>query len=621
MQTQNSKNWNIADNTIIAKENQLLKNALKKSYTNRDMLEFKKIYILSPTINIANKQCYIFEPLKTNISNDSIQVKLHNKSNDKSDRYKISDGADKLSQRSRIKVRLKSINLTKRKNLSSDKRNNNKKITEKKEVTPIDPQRDRIIALNNNSNTSINEINQNNNNSIKNVNSSSNIFNSIQQNFQATKNNLLYNDINEACLKYNKSNDKSFKLLPNQFKEIKSIGNNRRITRYYYNKNNRCFYQINNYNKNTYTNQFLDDITFSKINTLKNIEIANNNKDIDKIGIINNLTERNKLINSNSMKSLDEDLNDISKILKKNIKNYDLNSMASPRGNKFQNTYRKKLIRRKNRGIDKTINNRNDVILDKSETSYRNNNNESNNTSNHKIKMKNMIIYRNIVNNCSLNNIMNSNDFNATEIFNKSNEKEAMKKKILLKKKLSFSISNNNLYSNNNYYNTNKEEKDDTKDLTDIKITSDKNYSTTNSFYNNNNNNNNNLNKNVIVSNQLKHKLKNLITSIDYMKENNENNDDKKLKINNNLKNIILYEVDDEGRVNYRVKKMENSVEKVVRDNSEIKRNSKINDIIPKVNNNIISLYVKKNQGTVLRKFKGNNKIEFYCPSNKKMKK
>jgi hypothetical protein len=292
--------------------------------------------------------------------------------------------------------------------------------------------------------------------------------------------------------------------------------------------------------------------------------------------------------------------------------------MASPRCNHFQNTYQKKLIRRKNRGIDRSINNRNDVLLDKSETSYRNNNNETN-SSNNKIKMKNMIIYRNIVNNCSLNNIMNSNDFNITEIYNKSKEKEAMKKKILLKKKLSFSISNNNLYNNNNnYYNYNKEEKDDTKDITDIKITSDKNYSTANSFYKNNNNN---LNKNVIVSNQLKHKLKNLITSIDYMNENNDNDDDKKLKINNNLKNIILYEVDNEGRINYRVKKMENSVEKVVRDNSEIKRNSKINDIMPKVNNNIISLYVKKNQGTVLRKFKGNNKIEFYCPSNKKMKK
>jgi hypothetical protein len=291
--------------------------------------------------------------------------------------------------------------------------------------------------------------------------------------------------------------------------------------------------------------------------------------------------------------------------------------MASPRCNHFQNTYQKKLIRRKNRGIDRSINNRNDVILDKSETSYRNNNNETN-SSNNKIKMKNMIIYRNIVNNCSLNNIMNSNDFNITEIYNKSKEKEAMKKKILLKKKLSFSISNNNLYNNNNYYNYNKEEKDDTKDITDIKITSDKNYSTANSFYKNNNNN---LNKNVIVSNQLKHKLKNLITSIDYMNENNDNDDDKKLKINNNLKNIILYEVDNEGRINYRVKKMENSVEKVVRDNSEIKRNSKINDIMPKVNNNIISLYVKKNQGTVLRKFKGNNKIEFYCPSNKKIKK
>ena len=63
---------------------------------------------------------------------------------------------------------------------------------------------------------------------------------------------------------------------------------------------------------------------------------------------------------------------------------------------------------------------------------------------------------------------------------------------------------------------------------------------------------------------------------------------------------------------------MKNSVEKIIRENSnsKYKNNNKIIETSPKSNNRgIISLYVKKNQGTILRKNKNKNKIEFYNPS------
>ncbi len=632
--SQNLKKWNITDNTIITKDSKLLFNntKLKKNHTNYDLLEYRKIFIVSPTINIANKQCYIFEPPKRNLNNEKTRISFYEKINKINERMKSNDVLDKTERRPRIRVRINSINHTNITNISSDKKNNNKNITEInditeiKDITPINIHRHERSLTSNYSfinNINRNSINLNNTNSISN----SNIFNFVRQNFQATKNNLLYNDINEACLKYNKPNEKNFKLLPNQFQEIKNVNNNRRINRYYYNKNNRCFYQISNYNKNTYTNHNRDNITFNKINNLQNIEITNNNKDIENKenkenqenkNNITKITERKKLISSTSLKSINEDKINISKLVQYNIKKKDFNSMMSPRCNNFQKTYQRKLIKKGNRGLDKSINNKNDLTLDKSEEHNRNTNNESSRNYN-QMNMRYLFQTKNFVNNSSLKNIIHSKDFNVSETVNKMKEKEVTNNNYLINR-LSSSISNKNLYTHDNYYNYYKEEKEDTNDITEIKATSDNNFSTSNSFYKNlYQNNNNYLNQKLNPFSQTKHKLKNLITSIDYK---NKNNDNSQLNINHNLKNIILYEVDEEGKVNYKVKEMKNSVEKVVRDNSEIKKKSKINDISQKVNNNgIVSLYVKKNQGTVLRKFKDKNKIEFYRPKNKKPKK
>ena len=58
---------------------------------------------------------------------------------------------------------------------------------------------------------------------------------------------------------------------------------------------------------------------------------------------------------------------------------------------------------------------------------------------------------------------------------------------------------------------------------------------------------------------------------------------------------------------------MKNSVEKIVKDNSVLKNRKKRNEFSPKnKKTGLISLYVKKNQGTVLRKYKNKSRIGFY---------
>ena len=113
----------------------------------------------------------------------------------------------------------------------------------------------------------------------------------------------------------------------------------------------------------------------------------------------------------------------------------------------------------------------------------------------------------------------------------------------------------------------------------------------------------------------MQHKLKNIITSIDYKDINNN-----KFKSDKKSKNIILYEFDRNGKINYKIKEIKNSVEKVVRDksNSRIKDRNKKIEISPK-NQNEGTLYVKKNQGTVLRNYKNKTKFEFYYPYTNKL--
>ena len=107
-----------------------------------------------------------------------------------------------------------------------------------------------------------------------------------------------------------------------------------------------------------------------------------------------------------------------------------------------------------------------------------------------------------------------------------------------------------------------------------------------------------NKNKKPIIScgNSKSKKLKNVITSIEYSHQNSYNN------IN---KNIILSEVDQNGKINsIRIKQLKNSIEKILKETSKEKK--KI--ISPQKWNDSIT-YVKKNQGTHLKKLKKYNTI------------
>ena len=97
-----------------------------------------------------------------------------------------------------------------------------------------------------------------------------------------------------------------------------------------------------------------------------------------------------------------------------------------------------------------------------------------------------------------------------------------------------------------------------------------------------------------------KKKLKNLITSIECKNKNiNVNNVNKKNEIDH--KNIILAEFSNNGKLNIKFKKMNNSIERIIRDNSipNIKKVTKIKKL-PYEN----LKYIKKNQGIKTSKIK-----------------
>ena len=117
--------------------------------------------------------------------------------------------------------------------------------------------------------------------------------------------------------------------------------------------------------------------------------------------------------------------------------------------------------------------------------------------------------------------------------------------------------------------------------------------------------------KNIKNNNSKNRKLRNVVTSIEYSNRPNK-------KLNNYLKdkNIILSEIDPNGKINIKVKEMKNSIEKILRENSFNKtRNALCLNSPQKINNNLT--YVKKNQGTQIRKIKKHNSknyIDFYPP-------
>ena len=107
--------------------------------------------------------------------------------------------------------------------------------------------------------------------------------------------------------------------------------------------------------------------------------------------------------------------------------------------------------------------------------------------------------------------------------------------------------------------------------------------------------------KNISSNNSNNKKLRNVITSIEYGNRNKKN-------MNNKDKNIILSEFDQNGKINIKVREMKNSIEKILRENSFNKvKNLNYSPSPKKWNENIT--YVKKNQGTHIKKIKKHNTI------------
>ena len=107
--------------------------------------------------------------------------------------------------------------------------------------------------------------------------------------------------------------------------------------------------------------------------------------------------------------------------------------------------------------------------------------------------------------------------------------------------------------------------------------------------------------------------MKNVITSIEYCNKNNKS-------YNSTKKNIILSEVNNSGKINVRIREMENSIEKLIKENSLNSKNNMPNNNFdlpsPKKWNEDIT-YVKKNQGTHFKKIKKHNTVNhlnYYYP-------
>ena len=118
--------------------------------------------------------------------------------------------------------------------------------------------------------------------------------------------------------------------------------------------------------------------------------------------------------------------------------------------------------------------------------------------------------------------------------------------------------------------------------------------------------------KSIIFQNSKDKKLRNIITSIEYCKNNNNNNNKSH---NSTKKNVILSEVSCSGKIDIRIKEMENSIEKVIKGNliniNNNKSNNKFDLPLPKKWDDDLT-YIKKNQGTHLKKIKKHKTVKCF---------
>ena len=538
-------------------------NKVKRNKVNKELIEYNKVYILSPTINIANKQCYIFEPLNADVEYSINANKFINNF----------DNDEIILKRPNIKVKCNKINISNKNYVAQNNKNTSKNKKLKKNNLNNEKQQ-RIIF--NYSNID-NHQNNNNNTNVYHSNSIKNSFESSRENFfQQNKNKSYTNYFKKSC-------DKKDKIISNRVVNLKAMNINKTFNEHY-NNTKESFY--NKADNKISTKQSMNHISFndSNLNILNIKDFSNFNiPQLEFFERNNNLMQSKCLTNSHSFKSYakSERTNlSLTKSNQKNKNNKENISLFSPQYNRIQNTYQKKLINHFSR-TDKYALNKNG------------------NNSKEKTNMKNLLGLHNSKFNFP-NNYSSSSSLSVLGLLNTKKEDDNQD---TLNDKIDSKRCNKNLYNNLNYNNNEKEEKIIQNEQSDQNYNTDYNYSTSNSFYNKSNNT---TTQRLLSSNRLEHKLKNIITSINYKNNGFADN-------NKNEKKIILYEVDRKGKVNYKVREMKSSVEKIVRENSELKKRNKMIEYSPRSKKpGIFSLYVKKNQGTVLRKIKGKNKIEFY---------
>ena len=542
-------------------------NKINKNIINNESIEFKKIYILSPRMNITNKEYYIIKTLKKEFNNTT-QEKINNipiLNNNKKNEDKFLK-----KEKEKIKVKLNSIKTPKVNNINSEKNSNHKLKDAHSKIKS-----NKTIIFN----YSFLDKKNNKNNS--------NIFNSIKKSFE------FFKKINNFQKNKNLSENNYFK---RQFvKSEKSFKNSINLNNI--KKDKEKNYLFKNLKLSRFKlRQGISRIGFNKNNNIELNYINDNNSSVN-----TKIYGNNSCLTKNNYNKISASLNSSTKTITENPKlklninnnrnnNVQDNSLFSSKYKYIQNTYQKKLVKNYFRKKDNYLNNKKYklVKIHKFENSKKFNKNN---------------IFDN--QNYSYNSPKNCSSSNNSSFFGFSNDKIKNQNDKLINNATKQNQLNTQIYNQNSFkiLNFNKE-KDETKYQTNF--ISDNNYSTNYSFYNN-------INKNSLANNKLtsatksEHKLKNIITSIDYKNINNKFHN---YEIN---KNIILYEFNRDGKVNYKIKEMKNSVEKIVREksNSKVKDKTKFFDFSPK-NYNEFSLYVKKNQGTVLRKNK--NKMEFFNP-------
>ena len=379
--------------------------------------------------------------------------------------------------------------------------------------------------------------------------------------------------------------------------------------------------QCNKTNKNKKKNKIKSNKTHDFITNRNN----NPNKKY-----INEKTNLNNYINNSILMSTFYFKNNKKPKHNTNISRNHLSELISKNEtNDFDNIKGENLVFNNNETFKDNIYNYIEII--KPEVKYENYSSKKNNYTKKKTKnFHNFDILKNnvIVNRSNLEDITNysknDNSFNYNFIGN------------IEKYNLNLNKNNKTLYSNNSsQFNTVNTLNNSEKNI--LKIPYHKKCDQKNNKFNKNetiNYNNNSLIKkinftskkinmksdvllngrNITPDNSINKKLKNLITSIEYYNRN--------YRLPNyelKDKNIILSEFDQNGKINIKVKEMKNSIEKILRDNSFKKiKNTNCRNSPQKYN---LLTYVKKNQGTYLKKIKNqinNNTVKhtnYYRPT------